>query len=191
MWLSKVFAIFVLCISIFFIACNSSDDSATASTRSTLNDTIQLANDYYYTDVVFPGELMGVYGDWIPLNACGGDLVANCEDINDDYDYLRIEENGIFKLFKNNQIVMYGKIIFFYKETGDENTGSLPYVIFSPDSSLGCDDLETVYGEEVCMQIGDLHTPYVYTEIRLSENGSFLVFYYPAISWSVAYEKIE
>ncbi len=164
------------------IGCDNSDSSDTqaASTTENLKDTVQLPQNYYYDDELFPDELSGIYGDWIPYSACSGDMAVVCTDLTIeenklDYDFLRIERNGKFKLFKENELIMYGKI-YLYRTNENEEPATYS-ILFSPDSSLGCDSAP-VTEEEVCPQVNGVTTPHIsFDWVRITDNS--LVFYFP------------
>ncbi len=175
------------------IGCDNSDSSDTqaASTTENLKDTAQLPQNYYYDDEIFPDELAGIYGDWIPYSACSGDMAVVCTDLTieenkPDYDFLRIERNGKFKLFKENVLLMYGKI-YLYRTSYNEALATYS-ILFSPDSSLGC-DTSPVTEEEVCPQVNGVTTPHIsFENISIADNS---LIFKAAVIYDMCYRRAE
>ncbi len=154
---------------------DSDDASNIGSDITRLNDTANLPENYYYDEEIFPDNYMAVYSSWVPSSLCGGDLAVSCTDsVTEDYDLLKIEETGIFKMFKNNELVLFGKIILYYVQS-DIDDSNYPVIILSVDKTQECDDTQeyTFNGEEVCYSSNGIELP-SNMELSLSEDNSFL-----------------
>ena len=73
--------------------------------KAQLTDTI--SQHHYYQDEIFDGKYLDIYNDWILKNISGG-FSGNGYDA--DFDRMKIDSIGIFRIYRNDSLFIYGKI---------------------------------------------------------------------------------
>jgi photosystem II stability/assembly factor-like uncharacterized protein len=106
-----------------------------------------LSQNHYYSNEIFPQKYLDIYNRWVLTGISGG---FTGQGYKPDFDYMEIEKYGIYKLYRNDSLLHYGKIkienessdrllISFIRDTSIGNISfydMIKYVTVS-DSSLG------------------------------------------------------
>lgn len=66
-----------------------------------------MENMRYYESEIFPNHLKDIYGIW-ELKAVSGGMPG--EGAAPDFDYIEIQEIGIFKIYRNDTLLTFGRI---------------------------------------------------------------------------------
>jgi hypothetical protein len=85
----------------------------------------------YYSEEIIPSGYKGLYGTWKLVNVSGGFSGSGHEN---NFDYLVIEEIGIYGIVRENTLIEYGKI---ERETFDPKTDEYLQVKFVSDPRSG------------------------------------------------------
>ena len=93
--------------------------------KSQLPDTI--TKNHYYNVEIFDSDLKNLYKTWRLTGISGG---FSGDGYQEDFDELKIDSIGIFKVYRNDSLFIYGKI------TIDEYDNR-PLLIFVPDTITG------------------------------------------------------
>jgi hypothetical protein len=117
--------LYLLCIMIAF-SCEK-DSSTIPGNHDKQGFDNAINKHQYYNEEIFPGEYIGIYDRW-RLDGIGGGFTGG--GYSPDFEQLVIEEIGIFKFYRNDSLLAYGKI-----EIKEQNENGLK-VSFLLDSSL-------------------------------------------------------
>lgn len=81
----------------------------------------------YYKNEIFDNKYRNVYGSWA-LRAISGGFAGS--GFSPDFDFLEVQRIGIFKIFRNDSVLAYGKIRI------EEQRDNSVKVAFMPEESL-------------------------------------------------------
>jgi photosystem II stability/assembly factor-like uncharacterized protein len=101
-------AISFFCLFAFLIAFGCDKDNATDNLNPDVqgNDTV-LDRNLYYSQEIFQDKYLGIYDKW-RLDETSGGYAGGGYDA--DFDQLVIESFGIFKFFRHDSLLVYGRI---------------------------------------------------------------------------------
>jgi hypothetical protein len=83
--------------------------------------------DLYYNAEIFKDSYKDVYGEWVLKAISGG---ATTDGFSPDFERIIIQKIGIFKMFRNDSLLAYGRI-----NIQEDNDHSLK-ISFMPDRGL-------------------------------------------------------
>jgi hypothetical protein len=97
---------------------------------------VDIPKDRYYSSEIIPGKYSGFYGKWKAIAVTGGLSGGTRQP---DFDFLVVQNFGIYAIIKNDQVMESGKIEI---DTFDEKSALLQ-VKFAADSSTTSQYLST------------------------------------------------
>ena len=97
---------------------------------------IELNDNIYYDEEIFDGQKLGIYNDWVAYNISGG---FAGDGYSLDFDQLTIQTIGIFKFYRNDSLLNYGKIEII---TEDEIGLLIEFVLDSITGTMLFEDME-------------------------------------------------
>jgi photosystem II stability/assembly factor-like uncharacterized protein len=163
-------------------------------TKSQMIDTI--SKNHFYSNEIFDDKYLDLYNTWVLTDISGGFIGSGYEV---DYDYLIIDSIGIFKIFSNDSLQIFGKISIL-NQTEDEllislesvyNTNQVSfsdmtkYVMLSDDSLIlmapCCDRFDYHFTKCENFDYENYFQELKYLDDLIFSSGSISYFHNPSI----------
>jgi hypothetical protein len=97
-----------------------------------------ISSKEYYSSDILPDSLQNLYGSWNLIATSGGFVGSGNSK---EFDYLVFKKNGIFGVFKNENLIAYGKLTLKH----EIHTTSLNFIsIKSTDIDLCTDPVKNI-----------------------------------------------